>query len=87
MSQVQRTNGEYGLEPPQQSAARYQYDAGGHIAALQSKLARQLERDAADTMLAMGPVEKLTQLCSRVCGYTMLGVGYALTSVIILRYL
>ena len=88
MSQVQRTTGEPGVDPALQRETRRQYEAGGHVAVLQANLARQLhEQNSAGVAAVVSPVERLTQSCSRNGGYALLGVGYAITGVMILRWL
>lgn len=88
MSQAQRTTREFGIQSALQPGTHHQYEAGGHIAAVQANLARQLhEHDTASGFTPMSPAERLTQSCSRTGGYGLLGLGYTITSVMILRWL
>ena len=88
MTQAQRTTGERDLNPAPRPAPSYHYDAGGQVAILQAKLDRQLrEYDSAGVATAMGPVERLTQFCSRTGGYAMLAMGYAIVGIVIAKWL
>ncbi len=86
MTQAQRATGD--RDPAVRATTSHHYDAGGHVAALQANLARQLrDYDSAGMATPVGAVERLTQFCSRTGGYAMLAMGYVVTGVLIANWL
>ena len=88
MTQAQRATGDRDLDPEVRATTSHHYDAGGHVAALQANLARQLrDFDSAGLASPLGPVERLTRFCSRTGGYAMLAMGYVVTGIFIANWL
>jgi len=88
MTQAQRAIGDRDLDQAFPATTSHHYDAGGHVAALQANLARQLrDYDSVGLATPLGTVERLTQFCSRTGGYAMLAMGYVLTGILIVNWL